>query len=224
MKRDSKHRAGLQNLRSMVRIRMRRQASDLAHDFSHVERTWRNARKIAQHAIQEESWTIDGDVLEAAVLLHVIGRGSERMDEHPAEASARVAEELLRSENMPDLVWPVCEVIITFDPEYGRDAETGEAMVLRDAYNLDALGAIGVTRSILTAARRAVPALYDLDDPLARERGLDDGAYVFDVFPRKLFTLQEGMHTAFSRMEAERRTRVVRAFYEAVLRESGFEV
>ena len=220
MRRELRHARGLDNLRHAVKARLRRQAVDLAHDYGHVERVWRNVNAVARHAMNEEGWELDGDVLEAATLLHDIGRGFEMPREEHAEASARLAEEMLRNEGLADLVWPVCEVILSHPFKGNRSPNSPEGKVFRDADALDALGALGIARALLTGAARGTPSLYDLADPLGTERELDDTAFVLDHFPIKLFAIVDRMNTAWGKAEAARRTKVVRGFYEALIREA----
>ncbi len=219
--RDARHRPGIDRLRRIVRSRMRRQATGLAHDYAHIERVWATSQTIALDELRRGAPAPDGDVLECAVLLHEVGRGAEQAGEDHAVASVRAAEELLRSEDLADLVWPVCETILVHLSR--RTPDTSEARILHDADLLDDLGAIGVARALLDAATQAVPALFDPDDPLGRRRALDEASWVLDRFPARLFHLATGMQTAWGVAEAARRARTVKAFYLAVLRECGVD-
>ena len=149
---------GLARLRRTARIRLKRQASDLAHDYSHADRVARAALIGAETTAAVEGWEIDLDVVEAAALLHEIGRGAERRGEAQLDATLRVAEEMLRADGLGELVWPVCEAIMQHKAP-GRTPETPEARVLRDADTLEELGAVGLVRAIVGAASQAVPLL-----------------------------------------------------------------
>lgn len=219
--RDARHAPAIERLRRIVRSRMRRQAAGLAYDYAHVERVWNTALRIAADEVRRGGKAPDGDVLECAVLLHEIGRGGEQPGEDHAMASVRTAEELLRNEDLADLVWPVCETILVHLS--GRAPETPETRILHDADALDDLGAIGVARALLDAATTGVPSLFDADDPFGRGRALDEAAWVLDRFPARLFKLATRMQTAWAGEEAARRARTVKAFYLAVLRECGVE-
>lgn len=220
--RDPKRSQPLKNLRQSVRIRMRRQAADLSHDFSHITRVWRNVGLIAAESIPAYGWTVDGDVLEAAVYLHEIGRGAELGSETSNDASARLAEEMLRTEGLADLVWPVGETIVSNTAS--RSPVSPESKLLRDADSLEELGAIGVARAFISGASQATPSFYDTEDPAAKSRALDDSAFLIDQFPSRLFGIADSMQTDFGRKEADRRIKVLRAFYIALLKESGFDV
>jgi uncharacterized protein len=220
MRRELRHERGLENLRARVRSRLRRQAADLAHDQTHLDRVWRNVRQLAAHEEARLGLELDGDLLEAATLLHDVGRGAEQTRETTSEASARIAEELLRLEGLPDLVWPVCEMVLSHGHGDDREPSSAEAKVLADADALDALGAIGIARAFLTGAANGIPGLYHPTDPGASDRPLDENAWVIDGFPAKLLHLAERMHTESGRAEAARRTRVMRGFYEALVRDA----
>lgn len=165
---------------------MRRQAPSLSHDHTHILRVWNNAERIAEHAAANDGWTIDCDALEAACLLHEIGRGHERRGESAAEACARVAEEMLRSEGLRELTWPVCEATISH-VDRTREPESHEARILRDADNLEDLGAIGLARTIAQAVSEATPLFYDVDDPTASDRPVDAATHILDRLPAHHF-------------------------------------
>jgi uncharacterized protein len=202
---------------------MRRQAPDLSRDYSHIQRVWQNAQRIATAAAENEDWNIDGDTLEASCLLHEIGRGHERPGESASEACARIAEKMLRNEGLRELIWPTCEAIITH-VDRSRTPETLEAKILRDADNLEDLGAIGLARTIAQAVAAATPLFYDMDDPAALERPIDPGTHILDRLPAMHFPLADNMYTSLGATEAARLGRVLVAYYEAFLKEAGYPV
>lgn len=202
---------------------MRRQAADLSNDYGHIQRVWLNAERIAKASAKDEGWEIDGDALEAACLLHEIGRGHERRGESTSESCARMGEEMLRSEGLRELVWPVCEAIMTH-VDRTRTPESPEAQILRDADNLEDLGAIGLARTIAQAVTVATPLFYDPDDPTAAERPLDPATHILDRLPAMHFPLIQDMHTPMGKREGARLGRVLVAYYKAFLREAGFKV
>lgn len=202
---------------------MRRQAADLSHDYSHIQRVWINAERLAKAATTDDGWDVDGDSLEAACLLHEIGRGHERRGETTAASCARMAEEMLRGEGLRELVWPTCEAIMTH-VDRTRTPESPEARILRDADNLEDLGAIGLTRTIAQAVTAATPLFYDPDDPTAANRPNDPATHILDRLPAVHFPLIEDMHTTLGKREGARLGRVLVAYYKAFLREAGFEV
>ncbi len=215
------HVAGLRDLQRTVRVRLRRQAANLAHDFSHVERVRINARRLAEQLIAVEDVTVDGDVVSAACLLHEIGRGAERRGETALDATLRIAEEMLRHDGLGDLVFPVLAALAQHLTA-GREPTSPEARILHDADMLEELGAIGLARTLVEGLFAATPLLYDAADPLAENRTLDDSTHLLDRLPARHFNLAEGFATPWGREEAGRRTRVLAAYYKAFFREAGF--
>lgn len=215
--RDPRRASSMAALRRVASTRMKRQASNLAHDHTHVMRVWSNADRIARHEA-EQGRVADGDILEAAVWMHEIGRGVEERGETTADACVRLADELMRRNELADLVWPVGEALISHLAP-GREPATLEASILRDADWLDDLGAIGVARTFLDHERIFAPSLYDPDDPSAQHRPPDPSAFLFDVFPGRLLKLPEQFRTAWGRAEAQRRVPVLEAFHRAILRD-----
>lgn len=199
-------------------------STDAAHDLAHVERVWRNGRLIAFAARRDEDWTIDGDILELAIFLHDIGHHLGEREEQHAVASARESETLLRKHGLDDMVWPVGAAILEHSYSLGRTPQSNEAKVLRDADRLDSLGAVGIARCFAVGGRSHRAGLYAIGDPLARERELDDHAYILDHFETKLLRVPDEMFTNYARDEAMRRAKVLRAFRSALLKESGYSI
>ena len=210
----------LRNLRERVRLRISRQALSLAFDLTHIDRVRMQAFRLAHHFVVDHPEGVDVDVLDAACLLHELGRGQEEPGENRGQASARLAEDLLRAVGLADLVWPVCETILTADTASGRKPSEPEAKLLHDAHLLDDLGAIGLWRFALSADLRGIPALYPPADPGARERDLDPAGFLLDALPTQAFALPERMMTPYAKVEAERRVAFMRTFYQQVLSEA----
>ncbi len=82
---------------------------------------------------------------------------------------------------------------------------------MQDADRLDALGAIGLARCLMTGERMGIP-LYHPKDPFCRNRMADDSKYITDHFYAKLFTLPDTMKTNAGREEAQRRVQFLERF------------
>jgi uncharacterized protein len=118
-------------------------AGFISHDFSHTERVYRLAIRIA------EKEKADIDIVQAAALLHDVGRFKERDDTTKchAEESAKMAPDILRNINFPENKIPaVLHCIKVHRYSKGLKAETKEAEILQDADRLDAVGAIAIAR------------------------------------------------------------------------------
>ena len=88
---------------------------------------------------------------------------------------------------------------------------TLEAQVVQDADRLDALGAVGIARTLMLGGAMGKP-LYDADEPFPITRTADDGENVLDHFFVKLLTLSDTMQTHAGREEAARRTAFMRHY------------
>ncbi len=187
-------------------------APDPAHDMAHVRRVVANARLLA--ALENA----DQAVVLPAAWLHdcvVLPKDSAQRAQASRLAAAR-AGDFLRREGYEAAFIPAIEhAIAAHSFSAGIPPQTLEAQVVQDADRLDALGAIGLARTLMLGGAMGKP-LYDDEEPLPQTRVADDSAYVIDHFYTKLLRLAERMHTAAGRREGERRTRLMR-FYLAEL-------
>lgn len=190
-------------------------SSDPAHDLAHIRRVVANARWLAG----EEG--ADLAVVLPAAWLHdcvVVPKDSGRRAE-ASRLAAEAAGTFLRREGYPDSLIPAVEhAIAAHSFSGGIPPRTLEAQVVQDADRLDALGAIGIARTLLLGGTMDKP-LYHPDEPLPHARPPDEGEYVIDHFYTKLLKLAPMMHTAAGRLEGERRTRLMRVYLNELARE-----
>ena len=97
----------------------------------------------------------------------------------------------------------------------GRNAElsTLEAMIVRDADRLDALGAIGIIRTIEYGTSKGRPFYSSAD--------LMDENTTLSHFYDKLFKLKKLIHTETARKMAEERDKFMHTFVEQFYKEIG---
>lgn len=218
LSRDLASQRKLHGIRRQVRTRLRRQAMNLVDDFTHVERVWHNARFLAAGEHQRTGTPLDGDVLEAAVLLHMDLPQVYAERDTPRVRVVVHAEEVLHAEGLGHLVWPVCDALSALWQSEGEDRPfSAEAAVLHDADLLEEIGAIGVVRALLMSTQNAVPELYDVDDPAAVNRSLDGAAFAIDTLPLRVDALADRFLTDAGRAEAQRRIQVLQGFYREFL-------
>jgi len=121
---------------------------DDIHGFNHVERVYNICIKIG------EKLHANIDLLKIAVLLHDIGRIDEKRDNlkrNHAEISAEKALKFLTSQDFKIPMEDINKIIHCIRAHsYSNNIvpETLEAKILSDADKLDALGAIGLYRTI----------------------------------------------------------------------------
>lgn len=188
---------------------------DGAHDLSHLQRVWNNARAI----LAEEGG--DGEILAAATLLHdcvAVAKDSPLRARASRLAAARAAD-LLHELGWPDeRAQAVGHAIEAHSFSAGIPPATPEARILQDADRLDAIGMVGIARCFYVAGRMG-SALYDPIDPTARHRAYDDRRFAIDHFQTKLLGLAAGFQTrAGARLATERQARL-QHFLDGFLRE-----
>lgn len=188
---------------------------DPAHDIAHIRRVVANARRLA--GIEGADLAI---VLPAAWLHDcvVLPKDSARRAEASQLAAERAGAFLRKTGYAPDLIPAIEHAIVTHSFSAGIPPRTLEAKVVQDADRLDALGAIGIARTLLLGGTMGKP-LYDMDEPLPVTREPDDRRNVIDHFYVKLLKLPDMMHTAAGRREGERRARLMRVYLEELGRE-----
>lgn len=181
-----------------------------AHDWHHVERVEAIADRLA--ADQE----IDDRVLDAAVLLHDVGRGREaagEIDDHAAWG-AREAREVLDGRKGFDesAIDAVAHAIRAHRYSNDIEPESLGARILSDADNLDALGAIGVARVFAYGGETGTP-IHDPDLPVEDDDSTagETGA---NHLQKKILTLPKRMYTDRGREMAKERQAFVEDFFE----------
>ena len=192
-----------------------RDDEDGAHDLAHIVRVWSNAKLIHR----EEGG--DLEVLAAAVLLHdcvQVAKDSPLRSKASLLAAneARVRLEALGWE--PSRIDTVAYAIESHSFSAGVAPTSIEGCILQDADRLDAIGFCGIARCFYTAGRMG-SRLYDLADPGAKARPLDDARNALDHFPKKLLTLEGSFKTRKGQELAKERHRRLDEFYRAMLAE-----
>ncbi|MHA1400424.1 MAG: HD domain-containing protein [Candidatus Heimdallarchaeaceae archaeon] len=105
-----------------------------SHSMDHTLRVTSMALKLGKHLGAAL------DVIILASLFHDVARSIEKETGNcHAEASAKVAEQFLRENNLPALVEEVCYAIRTHRFSKNIEPETVEGKILQDADMLDAL-------------------------------------------------------------------------------------
>jgi uncharacterized protein len=187
-----------------------RMAADPAHDITHVRRVVKNTLYLTE---KEEA---NLNVTLPAAWLHDCVSVPKDSDLR-AQASRLAADEaiaFLQSIDYPEQ-WlsPVHHAIEAHSFSAGLTPRTTEARIVQDADRLEALGAIGIARCLLTGGAMGT-ALYETNDPFCEEREADDRQFTLDHFYCKLFRLPATMQTTAGRDEAERRAAYMRGFLD----------
>ena len=190
-------------------------ASDPAHDITHVKRVVKNTIYLTdiENAISE--------ITLPAAWLHdcvSVAKDSE-LRAHASRLAADAAVEFLGSIGYPTQ-WldPIHHAIEAHSFSAGVQPLTREARVVQDADRLEALGAIGIARCLLTGGAMGTP-LYDSVDPFCERLEPDDRRFTLDHFYRKLFELPATMQTDAGRAEAQHRVEYMRGFLQRLATE-----
>ncbi len=173
------------------------------HGFDHVARVLAHARNIQREC--------GGDLqtIELAALLHDIGDAKFNQG---VERSAEFSRQILgRLEADPVLIEQVADIVdnISFRKAVPSQSLSLEGKIVQDADRLDALGAIGIVRTIEYGAAKGQP-FHCFDG--SEKTGIAH-------FYEKLFKLKDLLNTDVARRIAEQRETFMRGFVDQFLRE-----
>ena len=184
--------------------------ADAAHDMAHLARVVRTAQRLAA----DEGASLDV-VLPAAWLhdcVHVRIGSPDRP--RASVMAADVAVEFLAGIGYPVTFFEAIHHAIAAHSFSARiTPDTTEARVVQDADRLDAMGAIGIARTMMLAGELG-RILYDVEDPFAERRTPDDRVATIDHFYTKLLVIPDTMQTASGRREATRRKAYLLGYLE----------
>lgn len=182
-------------------LRDNHSGQDAAHDNSHFRRVWKTSQKLSQDASVD--WLV---VLTACYFHDLVSLPKNHPDRHRSSVLAAQETRRMLRRDFPDFpqhsIPAVCHVIEAHSFSAKIAPETIEAKIVQDADRLEALGAIGLARVFAVSGALGV-ALFDAEDPFARQRGLDDKQYALDHFQTKLLMLPLTMQTKQGRHLAQ---------------------
>ncbi|MDG6244495.1 MAG: HD domain-containing protein [Methanolobus sp.] len=189
------------------------------HDMSHIERVERTCIKIYEKE--------GGDLhtLRLAALLHDVGIVKEHKEGgNHAEYSAEIAREFLEQNGADqELVDHVVSCILSHRFSRGIQAESIEAKILQDADRIDALGAVGIFRSLVSMG-----ALRALKQTIGTVKETSMNAYTedpfdgfYDYMERKPFRIPERLNTKTAKEIAEQRLAIMRTYLEQLKEETS---
>ncbi len=169
------------------------------HGFSHVERVYNTCVKIGQKL------NANMRILKIAAYLHDIGRIDDNEDppkRNHAEISAIKTKEFLATNNFNlsgKEIDDIVHAIKAHSFSNNMSPLTLEAKILSDADKLDAIGAIGIFRTI--------------GFTLQNNGGIDQ---VIEHLENKILQLKEQMFLDYSKRIAEERHKTVLEFYNKI--------
>ncbi|MBM2819040.1 MAG: metal dependent phosphohydrolase [Nitrosarchaeum sp.] len=185
-----------------------RNSSDSAHNFQHVMRVYKNAKKICKKENADEKLVL------SAVLLHDIVSypKSDQRSKLSSMESAIESKKILKKYNFSlEEIQIISDAIRDHSFSRNKTSTTIEGKILQDADRLDALGAIGIAR-VFAVGGFEKRSFYNVQDPFCKHRLPDDKIWTLDHFYRKLLKLESLMNTKSGRIEAKKRTKVLKDF------------
>ncbi|MDH3766035.1 MAG: HD domain-containing protein [Nitrosopumilus sp.] len=182
--------------------------NDSAHDFEHVMRVYKNAQKICKTEKANKTLVL------IVVLLHDIVSypKSDKRSKISSIKSADKSKEILEKYNLSkEDIKIIFDAINDHSFSQNKIPVTIEGKILQDADRLDALGAIGIARVFATGGSLNRP-FYNTDDPFCKKRIPNDQIWTVDHFFQKLLRLESLMNTKSGKVEAKKRTKILKEF------------
>ncbi len=183
-------------------------SNDPAHDFDHIMRVYKNAEKLAK---KEKANT---KLILSAALLHDIvnyPKSDKRSKNSSTESAVRARQILSKYDFSNSEMKIITDTIHDHSFSKNRTPKTLEGKILQDADRLDAIGAIGIARAFAVSGSDDRP-FYNTLDPFCSKRKPDDQQWTVDHFYRKLLKLDKLMNTKSAKIEAKKRTKVLKSF------------
>ncbi|WP_372368091.1 HD domain-containing protein [Candidatus Uabimicrobium sp. HlEnr_7] len=187
---------------------LKNMSMDSAHDLAHIRRVVNNAKRIAD----EEKANLEV-IIPAAWLHDCVVVPKDSPDRNKASVmAAKEAGRFLKEIEYPHSDLSVIEhAIAAHSFSANITAETLEAKIVQDADRIDALGAIGTVRCLVTGVALQLD-LYSSNDPFCQTREANDRKYTIDHFYCKLLKLHEQMNTETGRKMAKKRSDFMKIF------------
>jgi uncharacterized protein len=189
--------------------------NDSAHDFEHIMRVYKNAQKLCKQEKANEKL-----VLSAALLHDIVSYPkSDKRSKMSSIESAKKSKSILRKyDYSEEEIVIISDAIRDHSFSQNKVPVTIEGKILQDADRLDAIGAIGIARVFATGGSLKRP-FYNIDDPFCKTRKPDDKIWTVDHFYKKLLNLESLMNTKSGKIEAKKRTKVLKEFLKQLKHE-----
>jgi uncharacterized protein len=183
-------------------------SNDSAHDFDHIMRVYKNIEKISK------TEKVNKKLVLSAALLHdlVSYPKSDKRSKNSSIESAKKSKTILQKYDFTEKeIEIVSDAIRDHSFSQNKIPETMEGKILQDADRLDALGAIGIARVFATGGSLN-RLFYNPNDPFCKKRNPDDKTWTVDHFFAKLLKLESLMNTKSGKIEAKKRTKVIKEY------------
>ncbi len=191
------------------------------HDISHLERTM----NIALYLQKKEGG--DRIIIGISAFLHDVHRimqNESKVFVSPKDSLSKVKDILSHTNLTKEQIEKIC-YCIEYHEEYnwnGNNVNDINTLILQDADNLDAIGAIGIGRTFSYSGAHNIP-MYDSTIPLNENNDYSESTKndpsTIHHFYHKLFKLKENMNTKTAKKLAIKRTKYMENFIKEFLDE-----
>lgn len=196
--------------------------NEAGHDWSHIERVYRNALLIAQN----ENCNLE--IVQLAALLHDIA--DSKFNNGDEEIGPQLANSFLSQENV-DLIsrTHIIEIIKNCSYKGGHknsDFNSIELEIIQDADRLDAIGAIGIARTFNYGGyknRKIFDSEITPNLKLTKEEYKSSTSPTINHFYEKLLLLKDQMNTQTGKKLAEKRHQFMLLFLKNFYEDTGYD-
>jgi len=182
--------------------------NDPAHDFEHVLRVYANAERICKKEKADKKLVLTAALLHDIVSFPKSDPRSKTSSTKSAIKAKKILQKLLYSYEEIKII---INAIENHSFSKNKTPKTLEGKILQDADRLDALGAIGIARTFAVGGAEN-RSFYNSSDPFCLSRKPNDQEWTLDHFYKKLLVLESKMNTKSGKVEAKRRTKIIKKF------------
>lgn len=192
------------------------------HDWYHMERVRKNARKLYELEQQGDLF-----IIEMAALLH--DYIDEKLHDSPDEAREELID-FLHTLSISDTdLQHILEIIDSISYKGGNEAKlkTIEAKIVRDADRLDAIGAIGIARTFAFGGKKGqlmYDPTIDIRENMTIEEYRNEKSSSVHHFYEKLLKLKDLMQTENGKKLASERHEFMVQFLNQFFKEWNGEI
>lgn len=186
--------------------------ADPGHDLAHVQRVVNSAQQIG---IAEGA---DANVVLPGAWLHdcvVVAKDSPLRNQASRMAAERAGNYLVTIGYESSCIAAIQHAIAAHSFSAKITPETLEAKVVQDADRLEAIGALGLARCLMTGGSMGTQ-LVDPNEPFPVNRLADDAVSSIDHLFVKLLRLPKMMQTEMGKSMAEKRAAFLVSFLRAL--------
>lgn len=185
------------------------------HNFSHIERVVKNAELLIKHEGGNKK------IIITACYLHDII--DTKLFTDIDKQKEKIVNVLVESNYLPTEIEEILEIIdaVSFSKGNINDVDNLNLEIVRDADRLDALGAIGIIRTIEYGAskKREFYTEENLDRSLDEVKFSKSTETTLSHFYDKLLKLKDYMHTYTAKKIANERTKFIEEFLSEFYKE-----